>query len=112
MPAMSCARASRLALCLYLRRLRPARSGAASWFGRGWRGLSAGFGSHRVGVFVVHFREHRAVILDVIFRKQGRDFTQFFGSLLQHFDLLAQLRVLRLLATQNLMDILHTSPCA
>src|ERR1700694_579452 len=92
--------------------LRPARSYAAPWLGRGGRGLSAGLGSHCIGVFIVHFCQHCALVIVVIFEKKRRDFTQFLGSLLQHLDLLSQLRVLPLLAAQHLMDILHTSPCA
>src|SRR5712692_10532865 len=83
-PARSCA-------------LWPARSCAAGRLGCGGRRLRAGLGGHRV-VVVVYLGQH------------GRDFAQFLGGLLQLFDLLAQLCVLRLLAAQDLMDVLHTTP--
>jgi hypothetical protein len=44
--------------------------------------LGAGFGSHRTGVFVVHFRQDGTIIFGVGFGEQGRDLAQFLGGLL------------------------------
>jgi hypothetical protein len=73
--------------------------------------LSASPGCGGVGVFVVDFGQDYGIVLTVVFGEQGRNFAQFLGSLLKQLDLLTELTVLRLLATQNLMDIFHTSPC-
>jgi len=59
------------------------------------------------GWFVI--RQNGGVVV-VIFREQGSYFAQLLGCLLQHFNLLAQLRVLGLLAAQDLVNVLHASP--
>jgi hypothetical protein len=44
-----------------------------------------------------------------VFRQQRFDGAKGFGGCLKRFDLLSQLRVLGLLPTQNLVDVLHNS---
>src|SRR5437016_12821030 len=65
------------------------------------------FGSSRS--WLVNVSEDRAIVV-VVLRQQGSDFAQFLGRLLQHLDLLAQLCVLGLLPTQDLVDNLHATP--
>lgn len=62
-----------------------------------------------MGRKVVDFSQNRNVIV-IVFRKQGSYFAQLFRSLLEHFDLLAQLSKFCLLLPQNLMNVLHSNP--
>src|SRR5450432_2645827 len=78
------------------------------WFGRSsWFGRCSGPGSH-TGLLGV--RQNGAVVVFVLGQQWG-DFTQFFCRLLQQFYLLTQLGKLGLLTPQNLMNVLHTTPC-
>jgi len=77
-----------------------------------WRRLAGGLGRSRLGSRrggLVHIRQDGAIVV-VVLSQQRSHFTQLFGRLLQHLDLLAQLRVLGLLPPQNLVDVLHTTP--
>src|SRR4029077_5116358 len=92
--------------------LRPPRSHWAPCFCRRSGSLrSRCFGCHRIRLagFFVHFRQDDVVIFFVLCQ-QRRYLPQFFRSLLQGFDLLGELCVLRLLTPQDLMDVLHTTP--
>ncbi len=92
--------------------LGPARSCGARCLGRSRAACTrACFGRHRLSSAqsLVHFREND-IIFVIVLRQQWGYFAQLFRGLLEHLDLFAKLGVFRLLLTQDLMDVFHTTP--
>src|ERR1700690_4354949 len=77
--------------------------------GRRPAALGRSRGSRPPGGRVIPFPGHGSIIVIAV-GQQRRHFAQLLCRLLEQFDLLAQLRVLRLLAPQYLVNILHATP--
>ncbi len=91
--------------------LRPARGGRSPSFGSGrTAGTRASLRRQRVGrAGIIYVCQHDIVFFVALSQKRCY-FPQFLSRLLEHFDLFTKLGVFCLLLSQDLMNVLHTTP--